>query len=286
MIYPCWICVSSDTNQIRPSSVQKIDTSELRISSKDYGQTAAIYECTNCGFWFCPEVMDPITGYEGLVDAEYASSQHARDIQYKKLIKTLSRYKPSGDFLDVGAGLGGFVRAAKAAGFNAFGVEPSKDMCALSPDNLVQGTIDTIAQDSMRFDVICLIDVIEHVVDPLHQMQKAYSLLKDDGIVVLVTPDVSSWIAKLLKFRWWHFRLAHISYFTPKTLSHLLKNSGFKEISRSRPAWYLPIGYLQERLGVYIPFIMKIPLPNWLKSLSIPINFFDSMMVIAKKENT
>lgn len=284
MTHRCWICESENTKLIRTSTVRDIASNELRISSKDYGQTAALYECSACGFWFCPDVSNPLGGYEELVDEDYANSQGARDVQYRKLLKTIAPFKKNGDFLDVGAGLGGFVKAAQKAGFNALGVEPSKDMAAKSVGHVVQGTMETIANDPRRFDVINLIDVIEHVVDPLEQMRLGHKLLKDDGILVLVTPDVSSLIAKLLGYKWWHFRLAHISYFTPKTLELLLEKSGFKAVSWSRPSWYLPAGYLQERLGVYMPFVMKLRLPNWLKNLSIPINFLDSMMVIAKKE--
>lgn len=284
MTHACWICSSTNHTLVRPSTVKALAPGELRISSKDYGQTAAIFECGDCGFWFCPEVQNPLEGYEALVDAEYENSQDARAIQYRSLLKAVMRHRPSGRFLDVGAGLGGFVLAAREAGFDATGVEPSKDMCSRSKAGIIQGTMESIAGQGERFDVICLIDVIEHVTNPMEQMKLAYSLLKPEGIVVLVTPDVSSLIAKLLKFKWWHFRLAHISYFTPKTLSLLLERSGFTAVSWSRPSWYLPLAYLQERLGVYMPFVTKIPLPKLLKNLSIPINFGDSLMVIARKK--
>jgi hypothetical protein len=66
------------------------------------------------------------------------------------------------------------------------------------------------------------------------------------------SPDVESLTARLLRERWWHFRLAHVGYFSEATLTQAA-NAGLRVVSRRRPKWFLPVGYLAERGWAYLP---------------------------------
>jgi hypothetical protein len=83
--------------------------------------------------------------------------------------------------------------------------------------------------------------------------------------------------------RWWHYRLAHIGYFNVTTLRRLLEDSGFDIIAIHRPSWYFPASYLVQRLMQYLPAFMRASPPAWLDRITIPLNLFDSLLVICRK---
>src|SRR6185312_17166433 len=68
------------------------------------------------------------------------------------------------------------------------------------------------------YDIVTAVDVIEHVPDPVGLMRVIAATMAPQGIAVFVTPDVGSFAARLLSWKWWHYRIAHIGYFDQRTL--------------------------------------------------------------------
>ena len=64
--------------------------------------------------------------------------------------------------------------------------------------------------------------------DPVELLKNINNLMVK-WIEVLVTPDVGSFASRLMRFRWWHYRTAHVCYFNLKTIDLALKQSGLKE---------------------------------------------------------
>ena len=131
-----------------------------------------------------------------------------------------------------------------------------------------------------------MIDVIEHVNDPISILKEISKRLNDDGIGVIVTPDVSSFAARLMGWKWWHYRLAHIIYFDIHTLDKLLKTAGLERIYTKYASWYFSIAYLLQRLGEYIPFLSFVKIPKFISGRIIKLHLFDSRMIDLKKIKT
>jgi len=131
--------------------------------------------------------------------------------------------------------------------------------------------------------VVTLIDVIEHVDNPRAVMREISNSMKPDAICVVITPDVNSWAARAMQAKWWHFRLAHIGYFDTSTLRQLMQTTGLDVVTVQRPGWYFPASYLLERLLKYLPTPLSIRPPAWLDRITIPLNLFDSLMIVCKK---
>jgi hypothetical protein len=124
--------------------------------------------------------------------------------------------------------------------------------------------------------------VIEHVDDPGALLREARSLLTRDGILVIVTPDAGSVAAKLMGWRWWHYRVAHIGYFNKQNLSLLCEREKLVVRSRSRPGWYFTIAYLRERLRQYLPWWL-LPNMKWMERTVVPLNLRDSLLFVCKQ---
>ena len=134
------------------------------------------------------------------------------------------------------------------------------------------------------YDIITLIDIIEHVSNPIQLLENVFRYLSDDGIGAVVTPDVNSWMANIFRSKWWHFRIGHIGYFQKKTLYLALDNAGFKPINLVRPGWYFSADYLLERLNNYWPGNVRYTPPRIMKNITIPLNLFDSLLVFFRKK--
>jgi SAM-dependent methyltransferase len=189
-----------------------------------------------------------------------------------------------GRLLDVGAGSGILVEAALSLGLDCLGVEPSLWLYGKAREHglpVLHGTMDILAPQE-QFDFITLIDVIEHVGDPVGMLRKCSSLLNKNGKLLIVTPDSASLAARLLGYKWWHYRIAHINYFNIKTLKFALAAAGLQITSARRPGWWFTLAYIRERLINYLPETV-LPRWKWLEKIQIPINLFDSIAVICSR---
>jgi 2-polyprenyl-3-methyl-5-hydroxy-6-metoxy-1,4-benzoquinol methylase len=194
--------------------------------------------------------------------------------------------------LDVGAAAGLLLREAKAAGLDAEGVEPSESLVRAARDDELKihaGVLPHPALAQKHFDIVTLIDVIEHVADPVALLRDASAYLAPGGVIVTVTPDVGSLAARLLGQRWWHFRLAHVCYFNRRSLESAVASAHLKIRSRQRAKWYFEVGYLADRLCQYLPIgalnraIRKTPGLRSLYDIVIPLNLGDSFLVVLER---
>jgi SAM-dependent methyltransferase len=176
------------------------------------------------------------------------------------------------------------VEVAIEMGYLSEGVEPSLWLSNIAQERGLPVYTGVLPSDLIqgKFDAITLFDVIEHVTDPIELIRNASSYLKSEGILFIVTPDVNSITAKLLKSKWWHFRIAHVGYFSNRSLNLLMEKCGFSRVKGYRPNWYFPTYYIFKRLTKYFPILARISLPKVITDTTLRVNFFDSIAVIYK----
>lgn len=284
--HPCWLCDSENTRLIKAGNIAgQIGASHFRITDANYGVTADLYQCASCGFRFCPTVDNVTAHYEQMEDAQYEATRNERALQTQKILQHIKTFKTGGALLDVGAGSGILVEQAIKQSFDAVGIEPSASLYKTAQALGLPMIHGVLPQASLknRFDVVALIDVIEHVDNPRAIMREIGNCMKTDAICVVITPDVNSWAARAMRAKWWHYRLAHIGYFNEKTLQQLMATAGLEIVAVHRPGWYFPASYLLERVMRYLPAPLRIKAPAWLDRLVIPLNLFDSLLVVCKK---
>jgi len=179
-------------------------------------------------------------------------------------------------------------------GLDAVGVEPSSWLVehAESTDGvtLLKGVYPHPALEGRRFDLVFLVDVIEHVADPVELLTNCRAALAPGGLIIVVTPDVSSAAAKLLGRRWWHYRLAHVGYFNRKSFGKVASAAGLAPRKWMRAKWFFQIRYLADRTSRYLPtawfnrFAERAAPLRWLYNRVVPFNLFDSYAVFLHKE--
>jgi 2-polyprenyl-3-methyl-5-hydroxy-6-metoxy-1,4-benzoquinol methylase len=222
-------------------------------------------------------------------DESYIDSEYPRILQAKKIITQLQKWKTGSNIrlLDVGAGAGILVKKASNEGFLSEGIEPLKYLTDIAIKKNIKvnyGTLDDYKFD-YKFDIVTCVDVIEHVSDPIRLLKGIFANLKENGIALIITPDVNSLMSKIMKWKWWHIRVAHIAYFNKKTLKIALDKTQFKAIYWSRPTWFFSIGYLIDRISVYFPFFEVFKKFKLVNKVIIPLNLRDSYSVIVRKKD-
>jgi SAM-dependent methyltransferase len=132
--------------------------------------------------------------------------------------------------LDAGAGRGRFVAAARAAGYDAFGVEPSGagggEPASAPP--ILRTTIEEAQIEAGSVDVVTLWHVLEHLDRPGRALERVASWLAPGGGLVIGVPNLASLQARLGGERWYHLDVPrHRVHFTPAGLTALLRSHGF-----------------------------------------------------------
>jgi 2-polyprenyl-3-methyl-5-hydroxy-6-metoxy-1,4-benzoquinol methylase len=108
-------------------------------------------------------------------------------------LRTLLKYRlPPGKSLELGCAHGGFVALMQQCGFDANGLELSPWLVEYAQTTfdvpMLKGTLEEQSLPENSLDVIALMDVLEHLPDPLDTMSKALSLLKPNGLLLIQTP--------------------------------------------------------------------------------------------------
>jgi SAM-dependent methyltransferase len=122
---------------------------------------------------------------------ERARADLAERCQY--WLKTLLKYAtPPKRVLELGSAHGGFVALMRWAGYDATGLELSPAIVTLAREifgvPMLEGPIEDQQIDAGSLDVIVLMDVLEHLPDPVQTMRECLRLLKPDGFLLIQTP--------------------------------------------------------------------------------------------------
>jgi SAM-dependent methyltransferase len=134
--------------------------------------------------------------------------------------------------LEIGCGTGDFLLAAQSAGFHVSGIEISGPAAATANARLgrpcvTTGTLDTVTVPPGSVDTVAFFDVVEHVRQPVDFLSRVHKALKPGGRVILVTPSLDSWSAKLLGSHWMEYKPEHLFYFGERSLGRLFSAAGF-----------------------------------------------------------
>jgi len=286
MTPPCWICGSPGLEVVRASRISgELSSKEFAITDSAYGVTGELSRCPACGFMQCSELTDVLGYYETLQDGAYEAGSAERSRQARDVLRIALRFKPSGRLLDIGAGSGVLVEEASRMGYDAQGVEPSAWLCERGREKglCIHRGVFPHPDVTGLYDVVTLVDVLEHVPDPVGLLRDMAQVLNPQGIAVVVTPDLGSVCAHVMGWKWWHFRIAHIGYFDHRTLNRAAEKAGLEAISVGRPIWYFKAGYLIERFQAYWPLFLRFPLPDFINRRVIRLNLGDSLQVVYRR---
>ena len=150
--------------------------------------------------------------------------------------------------LDVGGGTGWLLTQARAVEPRltrtaVVDIDPlAKDGAEALGHEFHLGRVETFATDA-KFDLILLLNLIEHVEDPVAVLTKLRALLAPGGIMLVKTPNHDSLDARLFRHRsWGGFHCPrHWVIFTPESFEAAVRRAGLRldrlELTQGAPFW-------------------------------------------------
>ncbi len=204
---------------------------------------------------------------------------------FVKLAGAVERIMPRGRLLDVGCGIGLFIKIAGDRGWSVHG-------CDISPADIEYarkhwhldvslGDIRQASPLAESFDVITMWDFLEHVHDPVACLQEAHRLMRPAGRIFMLTGNVESEQAQREGKNWAFFGDgSHVVFYSLNTMRRLLALAGLSE-DRAAGQKYYADG--QPNLGRRVVNALKRLALRYLgrnTDISTPTDLF----VVAKKE--
>ncbi|MEW6655475.1 MAG: class I SAM-dependent methyltransferase [Aquificota bacterium] len=143
------------------------------------------------------------------------------------------RAEERGKLLDIGCGNGYFLAQMRDLGWDVAGVEPDPNAVKVAREEfglkVFQGTIEEINFPENSFDVITMNHVIEHVLDPIALLSECKRILKPNGKLIVITPNIKSLGHRFFKQDWRGLEPPrHIYLFSSRSLITSAEKAGLK----------------------------------------------------------
>lgn len=222
-----------------------------------------IIRCTGCGLaWVNPRLAEVAPA-----QAEAAAAQERRvegppESERERahdVLTRIERHERPGHLLDIGCGYGYLLQLATERGWQAVGVNPNAREAQYARAEMGVAVPARIVEEAgfpdASFDVVSLVEVLEHLADPVSVLSQANRVLRPGGLLYLQTPDLDCVEARLLKRRWVMLYVnSHWFFYSDRPLRQLLQRTGFRVVerplwARGRHVWGVPLKFALGLLG-------------------------------------
>jgi|GEM_PF-5265905 len=233
----CFICHSKDLRLIRVEKNSISDDSRLQLHLQ---MDSEMFECPQCQLGIVHNIPADSSFYAALYDdqgrdvsIDYEFS--GKILIFQQVLEVLRKFQKNDlkkrRLLDYGTGTGAFLKAASKY-FEVIGIElgPAARNFAVSKGLQVKANLSELPQ-AVRgaFDIVTLIDVLEHMPDPTSTAEELISLIGNDGLLFVKVPNYRAQIFKQTILNRLGLSTAgvmvdyvHINHFSPKSLREFM----------------------------------------------------------------
>ena len=249
----CWVCGG---RELKPVHRAIFELSEYRRQDPELaaytGASVEIVRCAACGFGQ-PAALPALPGYfDRMYDQRWSPEWVEReftlgykDLIFRTVLADLERRVPADarTLIDLGAHVGRLIHLAAQRGWRAEGVElnPATSAYAATATGLPVHQADAakLSAEGRRYGALTMIDVLEHIPDPVAMLSTARTLLAPGGWTAVKVPHGANQLRKeelRARLRPGYRptiadNLVHVNHFTPGSLALALGRAGFVDVS-------------------------------------------------------
>ena len=261
-VHTCWVCDADDFTPVHRPIFELSAYAEQDPELAAYtGSRIVLRRCRRCGFGQ-PDGLPVLPRYfDRMYDQRWAEAwirdefeSTTKDYIFAGILDSLGGRLPvtRRRLLDVGAHAGRFVSLARRAGWAAEGLELNPQTAAYAAERtgaaIRQLNVHDVDPGSAAYDAVTIIDVLEHIPDPVTVLVRVAALLAPGGWAAVKVPCGPS---QLLKETWRGrlrpgYRptvadnLVHVSHFSPAALRQAMERAGFSDVAIEPGAPELP----------------------------------------------
>lgn len=259
---PCGVC-----GEIRPEMFKHWFDGYIKL-----------YRCLQCGFiaqYPGPGINTIQTDYEDAYSLDFVENGSEfmypeRSDAFQDIVNRICKIKSGGKILDIGCGDGHFLYLCSKKGFDCSGVDHSKALTSFASQKtgaeIIQGLYDLEMFPENHFDIITLIQVLEHIPEPAKALEIAKYHLKSDGLLVIEVPSIHA--PHFLLYEWTGLKkfvkpptgviVSHCGYYSPKSLTTLTRKCGFNQLSVTTGRWQFKYSGTLGIIGKMIDPILNL----------------------------
>lgn len=117
----------------------------------------------------------------------------------QEIVIQMMENEKRGAVLDIGAGQGMLSSRLKNLGFDVTACDLDYDKFEYHNEIFfVKQDLNKRLSIDRKFDYICTTEVIEHIENPYKLIRDCYSLLKENGKLIITTPNITSYKSRIL----------------------------------------------------------------------------------------
>ena len=146
----------------------------------------------------------------------------------------IRRRATNGKLLDIGCAEGAFLKWAERRNYETYGLDISEFALGqitgqrVGQTGLLVADVSTLPFTDSCFDIITCFDVLEHIEEPLIALSEINRILKEGGLFMVSTPNISSVGLQWKGENWYGYHKTHVSLLSSKVWCELFANTGFK----------------------------------------------------------
>ncbi|MDR3091018.1 MAG: methyltransferase domain-containing protein, partial [Clostridiales bacterium] len=223
-----------------------------RLTARNYAAINPIRvwkKCPECGLVYVSNLPGPhaLSEYYRCFYSKLPGAQNPANDEGSQIPKYIKQSQPRvqvitqalggspGSILDIGAGKGTFLRVAQECGWRVTGLDSTDNNIARAKE--LNGVALTKADffefsPAELFDAAVMFQVIEHFTNPWQALEKAASLVRPGGVLVVATPFSDSDYVRAkhpIEDFWW-LEPAHLCYLDTTCLINRGKLCGLEKL--------------------------------------------------------
>lgn len=249
----CWVCGGAALVPVHTAVFELNEYARQDPELARYtGATVRIVRCEQCGFGQ-PEALPTLPDFfgrmydqrwsAGWMETEFVSGY--KDLIFRTVLRGLEERIPARrprTLLDLGAHVGRLMHVAQARGWAAEGVElnPSTAAHAARATGLPVHRMDAreLSHTGRRWAAVTLIDVLEHIPQPVAALEAARGVLEPGGWIAVKVPHGRVQLRKeelRARLRPGYRatvadNLVHVNHFGVRSLALALQRAGFTDV--------------------------------------------------------
>jgi SAM-dependent methyltransferase len=262
-------------------------------------------KCAGCGLMYLPAVAPAGsaaaanhyglayfgagvgTSMSGYMD--YAAQSVALRRNFRRLLRRLLRHVPNPregrSLLDIGCAYGFLLDEARKVGFRVAGLDVSEAAIRWMEGSLgIRGTAGSLGEVSLgRFDVITVVEALEHVESPGAFLSNVRRHLRPGGILLIGTGANDSLVARILGSRWWYLNPPdHCRIYSRPALARLVGGSGFRILEHSLyPMHWVGLNNMTLKIARVLERPALSRAAGMLPALVLPIVHYTTQVLVA-----